>query len=169
MGTLRIDAFDESSIWWGLIRNPNGEGNLTNDKETLAANKTYTLHAGFIWGALPRGMTYEQEKAASDDAVALSGVTVSWTVDSDPDGAVASITPSADTHTCAVTIDYSKLKAAPNSSDVTIKAVITSELREGANCWGVTQSNHLGTGRYGYYFLLSDADKTTTSTVHLSK
>lgn len=103
----------------------------------------------------------------------MSGVTISWTVDSDPDGAVASIVPSADTHTCAVTIDYSKLKTAPYSSTVAIKASITSALGDGLDSWGMNHQYYLGTGSYGYYFLLEgfseDYLKNDTTTVYLSK
>ncbi len=165
-GNLRIDAYDETSIW-------SGEG---TDRETLTANKTYTLHARFVWGAHPGDVEFNVDprlKLASDDAVAVSGVTISWTVDSDPDGAVASIVPSADTHTCAVTIDYSKLKTAPYSSTVAIKAVITSALGDGLDSWGMNHQYYLGTGSYGYYFLLEGLGenyvKTATATVYLSK
>ena len=164
-GNLRIDAYDETSIW-------SGEG---TDRETLTANKTYTLHARFVWGAHPGDVgTHDNArlKLASDDAVAVSGVTISWTVDSDPDGAVASIVPSADTHTCAVTIDYSKLKTAPSRSDVTIKAVITSALGDGLDSWGMNHQYYLGTGSYGYYFLLDASEdfiKNDTAAVYLSK
>lgn len=171
-GNLRIDAHDESSIWWGLIRDPNGEGYLRNDKETLTDNKTYTLHAGFQWGARSGEATYtdQQKKDVSADAIAVSGVTVSWTVDSDPDGAVASLVPSADTRTCAVTIDHSKLQTAPNRSTVAIKATITSEVRNGYNAIS-GEDPFLGSGRYGQYFLTNDDPecRTYTATVYLSK
>ena len=100
-------------------------------------------------------------------------MTISWTVDSDSDGAVVSLVPSADTHTCAVTIDYSKLQTAPSSSYIGIKAVITSEISDGLDSWGMNHQYHLGTGSYGYYFLLEglgrDYGRTSTATVHLSK
>jgi len=169
-GFLWIDPKDENSIWWAPLG--------VNGRETLTADKTYTLHAGFQWGATPADMespvtvTEAQEKAASADAIAVSGVTISWTVNSDPDGAVASIVPSADTHTCAVTIDRSKLKTSPNSSTVSIKAMITSAVQDGTDCWGDTK--YLGTGTYGKYFLFTcaggeSAVNTYTATVHLSK
>ena len=167
-GNLRIDAYDDSSIWQGY--------SINDRSETLTANKTYTLHAGFMWGAHPGDVgTHDNArlKLASDDAVAVSGVTISWTVDSDPDGAVASIVPSADTHTCAVTIDYSKLKTAPYSSTVAIKASITSALGDGLDSWGMNHPYYLGTGSYGYYFLLEGLGenyvKNDTATVYLSK
>ena len=170
-GFLWIDPKDENSIWWAPLG--------VNGRETLTADKTYTLHAGFQWGATPADMespvtvTEAQEKAASADAIAVSGVTISWTVDNDPDGAVASIVPSADTHTCAVTIDYSKLKTAPYSSTVAIKASITSALGDGLDSWGMNHQYYLGTGSYGYYFLLEGLGenyvKNDTATVYLSK
>ena len=165
-GNLCINAYDDSSIW---------QGYSIHGSETLTANKTYTLHARFMWGAHPGDVGIHDKarlKLASDDAVAVSGVTISWSVDRDPDGAVASIVPSADTHTCAVTIDYSKLQTAPNRSEVAIKASITSALGDGLDSWGMNHPYYLGTGSYGYYFLLDASEdfiKNDTAAVYLSK
>lgn len=146
-GFLHIDYYDTASIWKRM-------GN-----EVLTANKTYTLHADMIWAPdlysegtiiyidgtpcwYAGGETYgdygpdsspteAQMKAATDEAIALSGETILWSVEEDPDGVVASIVPSGDTRSCAVTIDYSKCKPSFSTSGygrskVSIKAKLTT-------------------------------------------
>ena len=149
-GFLVINHYDTASIWnWKRM----------SGREVLTANKTYTLHADMTWApdlysegriiyidGIPRwyagGETYEdfgpddspteaQMKAAADEALALSGATILWSVEEDPDGVVASIVPSGDTRSCAVTIDYSKCKSSVSTSGhdrskVTIKAKLTT-------------------------------------------
>ena len=125
-GELGINTYNESTVW------PHTGAITTN---TLTGNASYTLNAAVDWIFFSANASDELKKQKSDQFIA--GATIQWTLTDNQNG-IATLAPSADTLSCTVMIDYSKLPAT-GSSHVGIQAFLASDADE---------QQYIGNGSY---------------------
>ena len=125
-GSLGINTYNGSTVW------PHDSSSPT---VTLTGNATYTLNADISWMFFSANASNELKKQKSDQCIA--GATIQWSLEENQND-IATLTPSADTLSCTVTIDYSKLPATGKSM-VKIKAFLASDADE---------KQYIGNGSY---------------------